>query len=119
MSRLYSFLSFFYSHRSVAFILFSLVYICFLDTNSVWKRHYRWQAKAQLEEEIAHLRTDYEKNTRELEELRQNARQVERVARERYYMTRPGEDLFIIQSDLSQPEGQVVYQSAEEDAPEV
>ncbi|MCQ2222827.1 MAG: septum formation initiator family protein [Bacteroidaceae bacterium] len=107
MSRLYSFLDFLGKYKNWIVVLFGILYVGFLDSNSLWERHYRWESIRALKSEISELEANYEEDTRKLEKLRTNPAEVERVAREVYYMTRPGEDLFIIQSDMTQPKGQV------------
>ncbi len=107
MSKIHSFIYFLRNHKCAVAIVLCGLFVGVLDSNSVWERHYRWQTIDELKREIAQLEASYQENSRELEELRNSSKKVERIAREKYFMTRPGEDLFIIQSEVA-PEGTVV-----------
>lgn len=117
MSKLYSIVDFIGRHKNWVVVILCALYVGVLDSNSLWERHYRWQSIKALKKEIASLESSYEENTRKLEKLQNDPTEVERVAREVYYMTRPGEDLFIIQSNTSQPEG-IVEQNEDPDEEE-
>lgn len=120
MSKLHSILEFIHGHKNWVVIIICALFVGVIDSNSIWERHYRWDSIKSLKREIAELEASYQENTRQLEELRNNPRRVERIAREKYFMTRPGEDLFIIQSDVKQPVGAVVTADAPADEdPEV
>ena len=97
MSRIFTFLDFLRSHKISTAIIFTALFVLFLDGNSVWERHYRWQRISELKETISELQASYDENTRQLNELRSNPENVAKIARERYYMTREGEDLYIIE----------------------
>ncbi len=120
MSKIYSVVDFVGRHKSVFLVLACLLYVGFIDSNSIWERHYSWERISQLKAEISQLEKEYESDTRKLESLQNDPAAVERVAREMYYMTRPGEDLFIIQSNTLQPVGAVVEEeTSDNDMPEV
>lgn len=119
MSRIYSVLDFLGRHKNIFLILACLLYVGVIDSNSLWERHYRWERIKQLKAEIASLEKEYEDDTRKLEKLQSDPKEVERVAREMYYMTRPGEDLFIIQTSGQQPAGVVEQEDSEDEMPEV
>lgn len=119
MSKLYSILDFLRIHKCwVVIIVFALL-IGVLDGNSLWERHYRWESIKTLKREIYELQVSYEENTAKLEKLQNDKAEVERVARERYYMTRSGEDLFIIKQEGSEAHGAVVDEKTAEEEPEV
>lgn len=119
MSRLYSIVDFLGRHKNWIVVLFCILYVGVLDSNSLWDRHYRWQSIKELKAEIAQLEADLEEDTRKLEMLKNDPREVERVARETYYMTRPGEDLFIIQTEVDEPVDEVAYEEPTSDEPVV
>lgn len=120
MNKLHSIFDFISRFKIFFVILFFGVMTVFLDSNSLWHRRVIWDSIDKLKKEIAQYDSSYCNDTRELEELRANPRKVVRVAREKYFMTRPDEDLFVIQTDPSAPEGAVVRADDPEDEdPEV
>jgi cell division protein FtsB len=50
----------------------------------------------QLRSEIEAYKAQYETADRQLREMEENPKSVEKMARERYFMKRPGEDVFVI-----------------------
>lgn len=76
--------------------LFIIVLVVgFVDENSLWNRRGRTQEIAALREEIDELKAKYEEDTRRLNSLG-DYDCVERLAREKYLMHRPDEDVYII-----------------------
>lgn len=53
-------------------------------------------AKGFLEKEYNYYRPRYEADSTRLSEIRNNPELIERIAREKYYMHAPGEELFVI-----------------------
>ncbi len=90
-------------HENWCFFIFFLLFIGFVDSNSIWERHHVWESTDNLNQEINGYIQRYQEDSLKLAELKNNPRRVEQVARERYYMTRPNEDLFIIQEGESVP----------------
>lgn len=80
----------------IALVLF-IVFVGFLDHNSYYNCYRLHQEANQLKREIATYRSRYERDTRLLKELDTNPKAMERIARERYFMKKPNEDVFIIQ----------------------
>lgn len=73
-----------------------LFIMVFLDRNSLWTQWRLWRAQNQLEAD----RKFYQEKIKEArEEAEDFERNKEKFARERYYMKRPNEDVFIIQQD--------------------
>ncbi len=119
MSKLHSFFDFLSRHKCWFVVIFFTVMTVFIDSNCILERRYVWASINALQKEISTLDASYQENTRKLNELRNNPRSVVRVAREKYYMTRPGEDLFIIETDGNLSNGLVVTGESEGDDPEV
>lgn len=120
MSKIFSFFDRLSKHKCLVAFVITALFVCFLDANSLWERHYRWDSIAQMKAEINELKASYEDNTQQLERLKSDPNRVEQIARERYYMTRDDEDLFIIQhggENLS--DGVVVDENADDSEPEV
>lgn len=67
----------------------------FVDENSLWNRRGRTSEIARLQTEIDALKAKYEEDTRRLNSLNEYE-SVERLAREKYLMHRPDEDVYII-----------------------
>lgn len=84
-------------HECWCFLIVFALYVGFLDGNCIWERHYVWQRTENIRQEIHNYEMRYREDSLKLSELKNNPRRLEQVARERYYMTRPDEDLFIIQ----------------------
>ena len=119
MSKLHSFFDFLSRHKCWLVVIFFTVMTVFVDSNCIMERRYVWASIDVLKKEISALDASYQENTRRLNELRSNPRSVVRVAREKYYMTRPGEDLFIIETDENLSNGLIVTAESEGDEPEV
>ena len=75
--------------------VFFLVWICFFDQNDVFTR-------AEIENEIKELKSDMTYYKDQVEDLRltqenlQNSdKELERFAREKYYMKKDGEDIYV------------------------
>ena len=71
------------------------VIIVFLDQNSLIKRWEYKQEILRLQEEINKYKAEYEEANSKLEELANNPDAIERIAREKYLMKKPDEDIFV------------------------
>ncbi len=82
------------------FILATLAFVLwmfFLDVNSVLI-HYELNAdKEELEQSILYYRTEIAKDKQLLEELTSDPEKLEKFAREQYWMKRPGEEIYLIE----------------------
>ena len=74
-----------------------LVIIVFLDENSLIQRAKHQQEINTLNSEIEKYRKQYEEDTRKLKELTNNPEAMEKIAREKYLMKKPNEDIFIFE----------------------
>lgn len=83
----------------ITLALFAVI-IVFLDENSILRRLGYYREEAQLREEISKYRAEYEDNTRRLNELAVDSGAIERVAREKYLMKKPNEDIYVFEKDL-------------------
>ena len=52
-----------------------------------------------LKEEIEKYRTDYEENTKRLNEISTNPDAIEQIAREKYLMKKPNEDIYVFEDN--------------------
>jgi cell division protein DivIC len=79
----------------IAFAAFCIV-ILFLDKNDFLTQLDRRKELRELEQSKKHYTTEIAAERKELEALRTNPATLEKYAREKYYMKKDGEELFII-----------------------
>lgn len=84
-------------HKYLITVLVFLLIIVFLDENNLMQRAKYRQEITELKSEIEKYRTRYEEDTRMLQELMENPEALEKIAREKYFMKKPDEDIFIIE----------------------
>lgn len=84
-------------HENWCLLAIFLLLVGFVDSNSLWERHFVWENTAALKSEIRHYNDLYIQDSLSLVELKTNPRRLEQVARERYLMCREDEDVFLIQ----------------------
>lgn len=73
------------------------VIIVFLDENSLIRRLGYEREISQLKEEIEKYQADYEENTKRLNEITTNPDAIEQIAREKYLMKKPNEDIYVFE----------------------
>ena len=96
MGKLFSVWHFVCRFKYVFIILFAALLIGFLDDNSLLIRSRRWQRIAELRREIADYAERFDAATRQLKSLDNDPKALEQMAREKYYMKRANEDVFVI-----------------------
>ena len=84
-------------HKYLITIAAFLVIIVFLDENSLIQRAKHQQEINTLNSEIEKYRKQYEEDTGKLKELTNNPEAMEKIAREKYLMKKPNEDIFIFE----------------------
>lgn len=89
-------------YKYLAAILVFLLIIGFLDENSLYTRYQRNVEIGTLKSEIDKYQAQYEAETAQLEALQNSPVAVEKMARERYLMKRPDEDIFVFMKDSTQ-----------------
>ncbi len=72
------------------------VFILFFDGNSLYKRYKTRQQIASLEREIKEYDKRIANDQAEIKALEDNLENLERFAREYYFMKKQNEDIFII-----------------------
>ena len=83
-------------HAYFVVIRFFIVVVGFLDTNSYYHRFLHHEEIRHLQNEIKHYQDIYDRDTKTLKQLEADPSAMEKVARERYFMKRPTEDVYII-----------------------
>ncbi len=58
--------------------------------------------ESRLRDEIEKYRLEYEENTERLNELMVDSGAIERIAREKYFMKKPNEDIFVFEEDITE-----------------
>ena len=99
MGKLISIWEFICRRKYLITIVAFAVIIVFLDENSLLRRLGYEREISQLKEEIEKYRADYEENTKRLNELNSNPDAIEQVAREKYLMKKPNEDIYVFEDN--------------------
>ena len=93
-------------------IFFIVLIVGFIDDNSFMHRFDRRSRMGQLRSEIEAYKTQYETADRCLREMDSNPKAIEKMARERYFMKRPGEDVLVIRDEEDEASESVVADSS-------
>ena len=83
-------------YKYVVTIVVFLIIICFLDQNNLMLRWRHRQQRVKLEREIEYYEGLRDSSIRGLNHLEKDAVNMERIAREKYGMHLPDEEVFII-----------------------
>lgn len=97
MGKLLTIWEFIGRHKYVITISAFAVIIGFLDENSAIRRIGYAREISRLQSEIKKYRADYEENTEKLNELSTNPEAIEQIAREKYLMKKPNEDIYVFE----------------------
>ena len=99
MDKLITIWSFICRRKYLITVVAFAVIIGVLDENSLFRRLAYEREISQLKEEIEKYRADYEENTKRLNELNSNPDAIEQVAREKYLMKKPNEDIYVFEDN--------------------
>lgn len=97
MSKLLTLWNYIRRHKYLITVLVFLVVIGFLDENSLIQRVRHRNEISTLNSEIEKYRKQYEEDTKRLKELTTNPEAMEKIAREKYLMKKPNEDVFVFE----------------------
>ena len=97
MSKLLTVWKYIRQHKYLITIVIFLIIIIFLDENNLLRRAQHKYEISELKSEIERYREQYEHDTKLLEELSNNPEALEKIAREKYLMKKPNEDIFIFE----------------------
>lgn len=90
-----------------------VLWVGFLDENSILS-HIKNQSRiSELEEEIDHYTMAYQRDQAQIRELMRNPKAMEKIARERYFMKAKDEDIFILSDDDRTPKSIVTDETVE------
>lgn len=80
-------------------IVVGLLVVGVLDDNSFRKRiQYELQI-SELEDQIEQYNKQYERDSKNLLEIKKDPKAIEKIARERYFMKADDEDIFVLSTD--------------------
>lgn len=97
MSKLLTIWNYIRRHKYLITVLIFIVVIGFLDENSLIQRIKHRNEISTLNSEIERYRTQYEEDTKRLKELTTNPEALEKIAREKYLMKKPNEDIYVFE----------------------
>ena len=83
----------------ITLVVFGVI-IVFLDENSILRRIEVANEARNTRNEIEKYRQDFEESTQRLNELDADSNSIERIAREKYLMKKPNEDIYVFEEDL-------------------
>lgn len=83
-------------------VLFFLIWMIFLDSNSFLVIQEQNEEIKRYEEKIAYYKEEYEKNDAFYKKLMNNKEEREKYARENYFMKKPNEEIFILVVDSTE-----------------
>ena len=79
----------------VAFVLF-LAWIVFFDENSIIAHQKNKKQLRELQQQKEYYKERINSDRQKLEDLKSGKENLEKFAREQYYMSKPDEDVFIV-----------------------
>lgn len=100
MGKLVTLWTFVRKHKYLITLAIFIVIVGFLDENSIMRRVGYAREINHLNSEIDKYRADYDESTKRLNELVEDSDAIERVAREKYLMKKPNEDIYVFEGDL-------------------
>ncbi len=89
----------FFNKYLVTLVVFAVI-LGFLDENNLMRRFKYAHQESRLRGEIGKYRAEYEENTKRLNELAVDSGAIERIAREKYLMKKPDEDIYVFDEDV-------------------
>jgi cell division protein DivIC len=84
-----------FSNKYLIVTIVFLLFMLFLDTRNVFNQYSRYKEMKSLEKAHRDLTTANKERREDGEQLRSNPIEIERVAREKYYMKRDNETIFL------------------------
>lgn len=102
MDKLSSLWAFIGRHKYLITLVLFAIFIGFFDENSLLRRAGYMREESRLRDEIERYRHEYEENTERLNELMVDSGAIERIAREKYFMKKPDEDIYVFEEDVTE-----------------
>ena len=95
-SLIYAILS---KYKYLITIVIGLFVVCFADSNSFYRRMVLHYEIMELKSEIEYYNNVYKNDQKQLRDLDRDPRNIERIARERYFMKADDEDIYVLSTD--------------------
>ena len=89
--------------KYIVVVFLAVLFIGFLDENSVWKHLRNQQYIGELKDEIKEYEERYKHDKAQIRELDSDPKSIEKIARERYFMKADDEDIFVLSDDERLP----------------
>jgi cell division protein DivIC len=86
----------FLKNKYVLISLFFVVWLIFFDQNNLIDRIVTIGKYMQMEKDVIYYNEKIKSDTKKLEELRTDRENLEKFAREQYFMKKDNEDIFIV-----------------------
>jgi cell division protein FtsB len=99
MSRLNAFWSFLGHYKYPIVIILGFLFVGILDENSVVKRVKLEMKIDDLKDEIQKYREQDDNDKMKLRDLKRNPGAMEKIARERYFMKKDDEDIYVLSDE--------------------
>ena len=99
MSKIHSAWLFMCKHKYLLTVLLIVLIVGVVDEDSFLNRHPRRVRIDMLQQEIANYKRQFTEADNKIHELESNSKAVEKIARERYHMKRPNEDVFVFDEE--------------------
>lgn len=80
----------------ITLVVFGVI-IIFIDDNNLIKRYKNYRMIDEMQTEIVRCKTDARMNTMRLHRLQTDPRFIEKIAREKYLMKKPDEDVYVFE----------------------
>lgn len=80
-------------------IVLGIFVVCFADSNSFYRRMVLHYEIMELKSEIEYYNNVYKNDQKQLRDLDRDPRNIERIARERYFMKADDEDIYVLSTD--------------------
>lgn len=99
MEKLHSFWGYISRYKYLVILIVGTVTVGFLGENSIYHSIIMQYEIMDLKKDIKYYSDAYESDKKHLRELELDKKNIERVARERYYMKADDEDIFVFSTD--------------------
>lgn len=100
------FWSFLSHYKYLIVVVVGVAIVGVLDENSFLQRIKYEMQISELQDEIDEFTARYETDSRQLRQLKQDPKAIEKIARERYFMKCDDEDIFVLSTDMEKKGGQ-------------
>jgi len=104
ITKLYNKLPPFLKNRYLLTIIIFIIWVSLFDNNNLIDRYHDIRNLRQLQQDREYYLNKIDEDTRKLNELKTNNENLEKFAREQYYMKKDDEDIYIILTEKEEKE---------------